>query len=135
MGYALWFLVVLFIYYWLFWKILTLILILPVMAASPVLSWATSEPPNALKKVTKIPVFIVARFFGSEAHTLTYGVSIGIIVSWFVTDPRIVHSWAPFYYVVGGIMAATMTAPSGEGNNLGRVEALLGFVVTAWLTT
>ncbi len=35
-----------------------------------------------------------------------------------------------FYYIVGGVMAGTMTAPSGEGNALGRGEALLAYLIS-----
>src|SRR5437899_3176179 len=99
MGYAIGFLVALFIYYWVFWKILSMITFIPVMRVLPVLRWATSDPPNVLKKVAKIPALIVTRFFGTEAHTLLYGFCIGTIVSRFVTDPRIAQAWAPYYYV------------------------------------
>jgi hypothetical protein len=122
-----WFIVSLVIFYWLFWKILSLILALPSMGMVVVLGWANEGEPSLFKRLIKWPAFIIARLFGTELQTFTYGIGAGLLAATFAFDST--YPW--FYYLVGGLFAITMTAPSGEGNWIGRLEALGLFIVVA----
>jgi hypothetical protein len=123
-----WFVVALVIFYFVFWKVLSMIFALPAIGLGAVVGWASEGESSIIKRLVKWPAFLTARFFGFELQTITYGFAAGVLAK---AGASIHPSNAWLYFLAGGLFAGSMTAPNGEGSWIGRLEALTLFLIVA----
>ena len=121
-----WFIIAQILWGLLFWYFIGMIISLPSMPFILLMGYASE---NIEKKWAKIllPIAVFFGFiFGTLLLCLIFGGGVGLIASNFsekATYPLV-------YLIIGGFMAFTISAPSGETNCLAMALSLLSYILT-----
>lgn len=125
-----WFLVAIVLFYFLYWYALSLIIFLPSM---PLMSFIVYLEENSKKrwaKILLIPTFIVAFILGTLLPCAIFGMGMGVTVLNFVQEVTY-----PFiYFLIAGIGAFTIFAPSGESSFPGMIISLVAYIITVTIS-
>jgi hypothetical protein len=124
-----WFVVALVIFEILFWYYIFMILGLPGMGAMALLVYATE---NAWRKWVKWlllpPARALAFIFGMVLIAFVYGGALALIAQHFAENAS--YPW--IYWVICGIAAAGIMAPSGETNLLAMLLSLASYILVVF---
>lgn len=121
-----WFIIVLVLFEVLFWHYILMILGLPGMAAMPLLIYATENTWRKWIKWLLLPVAMVLAFiFGTGLIAFVYGGTLALIAQHFAENTS--YPW--IYWVICGIAAFYIMAPSGETNLLAMLLSLVSYLL------
>lgn len=121
-----WFIVVVVIFEILFWHYIFMILGLPGMGAMAILIYATENTWRKWIKWLLLPVAVVLAFiFGTALIAFVYGGALALIAQHFAENAS--YPW--IYWIICGIAAFYIMAPSGETNLLAMLLSLASYLL------
>ena len=121
-----WFAIILVIFEILFWHYIFMILGLPGMGAMAILTYATENTWRKWIKWLLLPVAVVMAFiFGTALIAFVYGGALALIAQHFAENAS--YPW--IYWIICGIAAFYIMAPSGETNLLAMLLSLASYLL------
>ena len=125
-----WFLLSIVLFYILFWQVLSLIIFLPSMPLMGFIGYLEENIEKRWAKIALIPTFILAFILGTLLPCAVFGMGMGVTVLNFVEEA----TYPIIYFVIAGIGAFTISAPSGESSFPGMIISLIAYVITIMIS-
>lgn len=125
-----WFIVALIAFEVFYWYFISMILFVPAMPAMALLGYAGENSHKKWIRIFLFPMSLVLAFiFGTLLNCLVFGGGLGWLVLPFVE--KATHPW--IYYIIAGLGAFFIAAPSGETNLLAMVLSLLSYLAVVFM--
>ena len=121
-----WFLLSIVLYYILFWQVLSFIIFLPSMPLMGFIGYLEKNIEKRWAKFALIPTFILAFILGTFLPCAIFGMGMGVTVLNFVERA----TYPIIYFIIAGIGAFTISAPSGESSFAGMVISLIAYTIS-----
>lgn len=124
------FLLAIVLFYFLYWYVLSLIIFLPSMPLMGFIRYLEENAEKRWAKLVLIPTFVLAFILGTFLPCAIFGMGMGVTVLNFVEEATY-----PFiYFLIAGIGAFTISAPSGESSFPGMIISLVAYIITVTIS-
>ena len=124
-----WFVIASICFYILYWFLLSMIIFLPSMPIMGLVAYLSENSEKKWAKIAIPPTFVLAFLFGTLLPCAIFGMGMGLIASRFGTGV----SLSFIYYILAGIAAFTISAPSGETSFFGSLISLGAYLLTIFI--
>lgn len=125
-----WFLLAIVLFYFLYWYALSLIIFLPSIPLIGFVSYLEENIEKRWAKIALIPTFILAFILGTFLPCAVFGMGMGVTVLNFVEEA----TYPIIYFLIAGIGAFTISAPSGESSLPGMIISLAVYIITVTIS-
>ena len=121
-----WFVLATIFFYVFYWYILSLIIFLPSVPIMGFIGYLTEHMEKKWAKIALVPTFIMSFLLGILLPSALFGMGVGVITLNFAEKA----TYPLIYFLLGGLGAFTISAPSGETSLPAMLISLATYVIT-----